>query len=79
MLKLFIFVLIIISSCTRYEYDIINGKKVKYYYTNRRFSTTNQSTGSCKGDGFILLFCDSMGKVTQIRRDSLIKWFKFFR
>lgn len=76
MAKLLLIILVAFGSCARYEYDIVDGKKVKYYYTNKRFPTIPR--GSCQGDGSVLLFHDSTGNVFEVKRDSLIKWFKFF-
>lgn len=39
MAKLLFIILVVFGSCARYEYDIVDGKKIKYYNTNKRYST----------------------------------------
>jgi hypothetical protein len=64
MIKLFILVLLF-SSCAKYEYDAVLGRKVRIIKTGSR--------GSCKGDGSVILVRDSAGKFVQKNRR-----FKFF-
>lgn len=68
MAKLLLIILVAFSSCARYEYDIVDGKKVKYYHTNKRYSTqTGKETKRVTKTG-------CMGICKGQKR----KWFKFF-